>query len=96
MEPMDRFRRIVKLAALAVTVAAIVEQLRLPAAQRTWEGRVGGLVPYDLRMPTLERARSRWWNPDDDRVVVPTVFGVGWTINAGRIARLLGLAAARG
>ena len=93
---MDRFRRIVKLAAFAVTIAAIVEQLRLPAEQRTWEGRVGGLVPYDFRMPTLERAKSRWWNPGDDRLFVPTVFGVGWTINAARIARVLGLVAQPG
>ncbi|HJX06454.1 MAG TPA: DUF5808 domain-containing protein [Actinomycetota bacterium] len=87
---MGRIRRIVKLAAFAVTVAAIVEQLRLPAGERTWEGRVGGLVPYDFRMPTFERARSRWWNPADDRLFVPTVFGVGWTVNFGRIARLAG------
>jgi hypothetical protein len=93
---MDRIRRIVKLAALAVTVAAIVEQLRLPAEQRTWEGRVGGLVPYDFRMPTLERAKSRWWNPGDDRLFVPTVFGVGWTINAARLGRLLGLVGTSG
>lgn len=93
---MDRLRRIVKLAAFAVTVAAIVEQLRLPADRRTWEGRVGGLVPYDFRMPTLERAKSRWWNPADDRVFVPTVFGVGWTINAARVGRLLGLVAQPG
>ena len=88
---MDRVRRIVKLVAFAVFVAAIVEQLRLPAEERTWEGRVGGLVPYDFRMPTLDRARSRWWNPQDDRVFVPTVFGVGWTINVARLARFLGL-----
>ena len=91
---MDRFRRIVKLLAFAVFVAAIVEQLRLPAEERTWEGRVGGLVPYDFRLPTLDRARSRWWNPEDDRVFVPTVFGVGWTINFARLARFLGLSEA--
>jgi len=90
----DRFRRIVKLLAFAVFVAAIVEQLRLPAEERTWEGRVGGLVPYDFRMPTLDRARSRWWNPEDDRVFVPTVFGVGWTIKFARLARFLGLSEA--
>jgi hypothetical protein len=90
---MDRVRRIVKLAAFAVTVAAVVEQLRLPADRRTWEGRVGGLVPYDFRTPTLDRAKARWWNPQDDRLFVPTVFGVGWTINAARVARLLGLVA---
>jgi hypothetical protein len=89
--PVDRFRRIVKLAAFAVLVAAVVEQLRLSPEERTWEGRVGGLVPYDLRMPTFERARSRWWNPADDRLFVPTIFGVGWTVNAARIARFLGL-----
>jgi Family of unknown function (DUF5808) len=93
---MDRIRRIVKLAAFAVTVAAIVEQLRLPAEQRTWEGRVGGLVPYDFRMPTLERAKSRWWNPEDDRLFVPTVFGVGWTLNVAQLGRLLGLVGASG
>jgi hypothetical protein len=87
----DRVRRIVKLVAFAVFVAAIVEQLRLPAEERTWEGRVGGLVPYDFRMPTIDRARSRWWNPEDDRLFVPTVFGVGWTINLARLARFLGL-----
>jgi hypothetical protein len=93
---MDSVKRIVKLAAFAVTVAAIVEQLRLPAEHRTWEGRVGGLVPYDFRMPTFDRARSRWWNPEDNRMFVPTVFGVGWTINAARVARLLGLVAQPG
>ena len=93
---MDSARRLVKLAAFAVAVAAIVEQLRLPTEQRTWEGRVGGLVPYDFRMPTIDRARSRWWNPEDDRVFVPTVFGVGWTINAARVGRLLGLVAQPG
>jgi hypothetical protein len=93
---MDSLRRLVKLAAFAVTVAAIVEQLRLPASQRTWKGRVGGLVPYDFRMPTIDRVKSRWWNPEDDRVFVPTAFGVGWTINAARVGRLLGLVAQPG
>ena len=93
---MDRVRRLVKFAAFAVTVVAIVEQVRLPADERTWEGRVGGLIPYDFRMPTLERARSRWWNPEDDRLFVPTVFGVGWTINVARLAGLLGLVAEPG
>jgi hypothetical protein len=90
----ERFRRIVKVVGFAVAVAAIVEQLRLPADERTWEGRVAGLVPYDFRVPTLERARSRWWNPEDERVFVPTVFGVGWTVNLARLGRLLGIVGA--
>ena len=60
---MDRVRKLIKLAAFALATVAVVEQLRRPAEERTWEGTVAGLVPYDFRMPTVERARSRWWNP---------------------------------
>jgi len=68
--------------------AAVGGRLSLNTEERTWEGAVGGIVPYDFRMPTLERARSRWWNTDDERVFVPQVFGVGWTVNLARLAKL--------
>ena len=86
---MERFRRFVKLVAFGLVVAAVIDQLRRDPEERTWEGSVAGIVPYDFRMPTLERARSRWWNTDDDRLFVPQVFGVGWTINLARLARLV-------
>ena len=85
---MDGFRRFVKLVAFGLVVAAVIDQLRRDPEERTWEGSVAGIVPYDFRMPTLERARSRWWNTDDDRLFVPQVFGVGWTINLARLVRL--------
>ncbi len=85
---MERFRRFVKLVALGLIVAAVIDQLRRDPDERTWEGAVGGFVPYDFRMPTLERARSRWWNTDDERLFVPQVFGVGWTVNLARLAKL--------
>ena len=84
----ERFRRFVKLVAFGLVVAALIDQLRRDREERTWEGSVGGIVPYDFRRPTLERARSRWWNTDDDRLFVPQVFGVGWTINLARLAKL--------
>jgi hypothetical protein len=84
----ERFRRFVKLVAFGLVVAALIDQLRRDPEERTWEGSVAGIVPYDFRMPTLERARSRWWNTGDDRLFVPQVFGVGWTINLARLARL--------
>jgi hypothetical protein len=84
-----RFRRFVKLVAFGLVVAALIDQFRRDPEERTWEGSVAGIVPYDFRMPTLERARSRWWNTDDDRLFVPQVFGVGWTINLARLARLV-------
>jgi Family of unknown function (DUF5808) len=88
MGGMERFRRFVRLVAFGLVVAALIDQLRRDPEERTWEGSVAGIVPYDFRMPTLERARSRWWNARDDRLFVPQVFGVGWTINLARLARL--------
>ena len=48
-------------------------------------------MPYDIRVPTVERVALRWWNPLDPRVLVPRVFGLGWTINLGAVAVHLGL-----
>jgi hypothetical protein len=86
---MDDLRKLIKWTAIVLGVIAVAEQLRRPADERTWEGTVVGFVPYDFRMPTIERARSRWWNPDEPRLFVPQVFGVGWTINFARLTALL-------
>ncbi len=42
-------------------------------------------IPCDLRPPTRARIRERIWNPDNPRIIVPRVFGAGWTINLGRL-----------
>jgi cytochrome b len=81
----SRLASLVRLATWAVAAAALVEQLRRPQAERTWHGRVGGIVPYDFRVPTLARIRSAMWNPDDDRIVTEQPFGVGWTVNVARL-----------
>jgi hypothetical protein len=44
-------------------------------------GELLGLVPYDFRFPSLRRVGLRLWNAEDRRFVVPTIFGVGWTLN---------------
>ncbi len=44
-------------------------------------GKIFGLVPYDLRTPSLRRARGTFWNARERRFLVPTFFGVGWTVN---------------
>ena len=72
---------------LMLLSAAVATELRKPADERTWEGRIAGRIPYDLRQPTLARARKRLWNPADRRILVPTVFGVGWTVNFGRLLK---------
>lgn len=69
----------------ALLGAALATELRKPAGERTWHGRMAGRVPYDLRPPTLARVHERLWNGADRRILVPTVFGVGWTVNLGRL-----------
>lgn len=48
-------------------------------------------MPYEFRPPTAERVRSRMWNPADPRVMVPRVFGIGWSLNFGALAVRAGL-----
>lgn len=82
-----RSRRLGPVIGVVLVAAAVATELRKPKAARTWEGRIAGRVPYDLRPPTLTRARARLWNPADRRILVPTVFGVGWTVNFGRLLK---------
>ncbi|WP_186812614.1 DUF5808 domain-containing protein [Cellulomonas composti] len=78
-----------RLIVATLTIAAIVKELRLPAEERTWNGIVAGFVPYDFRMPTLERVRERLWDPEGAHLFSPHVFGVGWTVNLGRVFALV-------
>jgi hypothetical protein len=78
-----------RLAAAGLVAAALVKELRTPAEERTWHGDLAGVVPYDFRPPTVERLRERVWAPDDPRVIMPRVFGVGWTLNVGRVVHLV-------
>ncbi len=75
--------------AIAFTVAAIVKELRLPSEERTWHGSVATFVPYDFRKPTFARVRERLWSPESHVLLAPTIFGVGWTFNVGRVITLI-------
>jgi Family of unknown function (DUF5808) len=76
-----RIRRLLKIAGFAVFVAAISQEMAKPESERTWQGKVGGFVPYDFRPPTWDRLMEAYWNPKDPRVFTDRVFGVGWAIN---------------
>jgi hypothetical protein len=80
-----RGRRFWRILSLGLIGAAVATELRKPEGEREWHGYVGGVVPYEFRPPTLERIKLALWNPADPRVFVPTVFGVGWTINFARL-----------
>ena len=73
-----------KVLAAVLAIAAVIKELRLPKEERTWHGALGGLVPYDFRMPTAAKIKRTFWDPDG-AIVVNRVFGVGWTINLGAI-----------
>lgn len=87
---MRMLRKLVVLAGLGLIGAAIKQELDKPAEERAWHGAIAGVIPYDFRLPTPDRLRQAWWNPDDERIFTPQPFGVGWSINLGRIAWLLG------
>ena len=89
MKDRRKRRKLGRLAGVALVVAAIVTERRKPPDEREWHGRLGGIVPYDFRRPTMERVKASLWDPDSSRLVTPQVFGVGWTLNVGRVVRLL-------
>src|SRR5687767_8378707 len=52
---------LLRTAVLAAVGGAIYTELRKPPEQRTWHGKLLGVVPYDFRLPTLEGLRQAYW-----------------------------------
>lgn len=48
-------------------------------------------VPVELRGATDPAVRARVFDPSDERIVVPRLFGAGWSLNLGALAVRLGL-----
>jgi len=80
---------------LLIVAAVLGNELRKPAAERTWHDRLLGVLPYDFRRPTWARVKQTVWNPHDDHILVPQAFGIGWSINVGGLGRRLGLVGSR-
>lgn len=74
------FVRLLQAAVITVTLAAVCQELEKPKDERRWHGKVG-FIPYDFRMPTMERFKERYWNPDITQIFTPELWGVGWGIN---------------
>src|SRR5207245_10985404 len=89
MRTLRGLRRLVRLAVVGLFVAAVATELSKPEEERTWHGRVGGVVPYDFRPPTWERIRSAYWNPDSDSLLTDRVLGLGWAVNLYQATRVL-------
>ncbi len=82
-------RNVWRLAIAIIGVLAIVQELRKSPEDRTWHGKVGDIVPYDFRMPTVGRIKSTYWNPEGP-IITGKVFGVGWAPNFGAVNRFIG------
>ena len=65
---------------LIYVAIAITQQLQRPPEERTWYGKIAG-IPYDFRIPTVERIRAAFWNKDTSQIFLPQAFGIGWSIN---------------
>ena len=82
-------------AAMCAEISGGKQRLRLAAGALPDVGGPGtGTVlgmPYDVRVPTTERIRLRWWNPTDPRIWMPRAWGIGWDLNYGALAVKLGL-----
>jgi hypothetical protein len=80
---------LVRTATLAAIAGAIYREMRLPAEERTWHGRLLGFIPYDFRPPTPRRVVDAYWNPKSPRLFNDQPFGVGWALNLAAAANLL-------
>src|ERR1700674_2866258 len=89
MRTLRRIRRLVRFTAFGLVVAAVATELAKPEPERTWEGRVFGMVPYDFRPPTWQRIRNAYWNPNSHHLFSDRVFGVGWAVNLHRAKTLM-------
>jgi len=81
-------RQVIGLVAMALAAAAVAKELRTPPEDRQWNGTVAGFVPYDFRVPTIARFKERRWAPEREQLSGPRGFGVGWTLNLGRVVAL--------
>lgn len=81
--------RTIRTLAWVSLIAAIYQELKKPPAERTWHGKVAGFIPYDFRIPTLERVRSAYWDPTSDTLFSERVVGVGWAVNIPVLIRKL-------
>ena len=75
------FNRLVQVGAFTIAIAAVLQEFEKPREERLWYGTIAGFIPYDFRLPTLERFKESYWNPCDSRIFTREVFGIGWAIN---------------
>ncbi|HET7686045.1 MAG TPA: hypothetical protein VFM19_06570 [Candidatus Limnocylindria bacterium] len=82
---------LLRTAVLAAIAGAVYSELRKPAAERTWHGKLLGVVPYDFRIPRLDDLRRAYWNPNSPKLFTDRPLGVGWAVNIPTALRRIGI-----
>jgi len=82
---------LLRMSVLAAVAGALYVELRKPPEERTWNGKLLGVVPYDFRWPTLEGLRQAYWNPHSPKLITARPLGVGWAVNIPTLLRRLGV-----
>ncbi|MFQ6122663.1 MAG: hypothetical protein ACE5LA_06355 [Dehalococcoidales bacterium] len=75
------FSRLIQATVITLALAAVCQELEKPKEERKWCGTIVGFIPYDFRLPTIEKFKDAYWNPYESRIFTPEVFGIGWAIN---------------
>jgi hypothetical protein len=82
---------LIRTAVIAAVGGAIYQEMRKPSAERTWHGKLLGFVPYDFRLPDLDRLRDTYWNTSTNRIFTDKPIGVGWSVNLAAVLKRAGL-----
>jgi hypothetical protein len=82
---------LIRTAVLVAVGAAVYKELRKPPSDRTWQGKLLGVVPYDFRLPTIARLRDAYWNRRSNRLFSDKPVGVGWSVNVAALLKRLGV-----
>ena len=88
---LDALVSLIRMAVLGAVLGAVYAELRKPPEQRTWNGQLLGVVPYDFRMPSLGALREAYWNPASKTIFTPRPLGVGWAVNIPALLERVGL-----
>ena len=88
---LDALMWLVRMAAIGAVAGAVYTELPKPPAERTWHGKLLGMIPYDFRIPTLESIRQAYWNPRSPKIFTDRPLGIGWAINIPTALRRLGV-----
>ncbi len=88
---MDAFGWLLRTMVLAAVAGALYREMRKPAAERTWNDKLLGFIPYDFRLPSLQRIRDSYWNTSSDRIFTDRPLGVGWAVNIPAVLKRVGV-----